>query len=64
MTCYELSLSNKILRSIQSRIQKSINDPENFWSDIAENFHWHKKWDTVLEWNFKDPSIKWFAALS
>jgi acetyl-CoA synthetase len=40
--------------------KKSIEDPEAFWSDIAANFHWRKKWDTVLEWNFKDPSVRWF----
>jgi acetyl-CoA synthetase len=40
--------------------KKSVEDPEGFWSSIAENFQWHKKWDKVLEWNFKEPSIKWF----
>ena len=40
--------------------KKSIENPENFWAEIAENFVWKKKWDKVLEWNFKEPSIKWF----
>jgi acetyl-CoA synthetase len=40
--------------------QKSIDDPEQFWGEIAENFTWRKKWDKVLEWNFTDPDIKWF----
>ncbi|MEO6949514.1 MAG: acetate--CoA ligase [Ginsengibacter sp.] len=40
--------------------KKSIEDPEKFWAGIAENFAWKKKWDKVLEWNFKEPSIKWF----
>jgi acetyl-CoA synthetase len=39
---------------------KSISDPESFWGDIAENFSWRKKWDRVLEWNFKEPKIEWF----
>ena len=38
----------------------SINQPEQFWSSVAEDFHWRKKWDKVLEWNFKEPTIKWF----
>ena len=38
----------------------SINDPEGFWGNVAENFLWRKKWDKVLEWNFKEPSIEWF----
>ena len=38
----------------------SVNQPEEFWASVAENFQWRKKWDKVLEWNFKEPSIKWF----
>ncbi len=40
--------------------QQSIEDPNGFWSAIAENFSWHKKWDTILDWNFKEPRIEWF----
>jgi acetyl-CoA synthetase len=40
--------------------KKSITDPEGFWGAIAENFQWHKKWDRVLNWNFKEPKIEWF----
>jgi acetyl-CoA synthetase len=43
-----------------SEYQKSIDQPENFWSAIAEHFTWKKKWDKVLEWNFKEPGVKWF----
>lgn len=38
----------------------SIDEPENFWAEIADEFTWHKKWDKVLEWNFTDPDVKWF----
>ncbi|MEJ7768136.1 MAG: acetate--CoA ligase [Chitinophagaceae bacterium] len=41
--------------------KRSIDDPEGFWSDIAGTFSWRKKWDKVLEWNFSEPSIEWFA---
>ena len=40
--------------------QQSIEDPAQFWSAVAEHFQWRKKWDTVLEWNFKEPKIEWF----
>ena len=40
--------------------QKSIDQPEKFWSDIAETFKWKKPWDKVLSWNFSDPDLKWF----
>ena len=35
-------------------------DPEKFWGEVAEHFKWQKKWDKVLEWNFKEPSVNWY----
>lgn len=40
--------------------EQSITSPEKFWAGIAEYFTWRKKWDKVLEWNFKEPKIEWF----
>ena len=40
--------------------KKSVEDPEAFWAAVAGNFYWRKKWDKVLEWNFKEPTIEWF----
>ncbi|WPP52061.1 acetate--CoA ligase [Catalinimonas niigatensis] len=40
--------------------QKSVQQPEQFWSRIAESFYWRKKWDKVVEWDFEKPDIKWF----
>ncbi|MBT1709493.1 acetate--CoA ligase [Fulvivirgaceae bacterium PWU5] len=44
----------------QHHYQKSIEHPENFWSDVANGLTWRKKWDKVLEWDFHKPSVKWF----
>src|SRR4051812_34415538 len=41
--------------------QRSIENPEAFWGEIAESFQWRKKWDKVLEWNFSGPDVKWFV---
>jgi len=41
--------------------QKSVENPEAFWSSVADNFYWRRKWDKTLEWNFKDPRVKWFV---
>lgn len=38
---------------------KAAENPEAFWAEQAENLHWFKKWDTVLEWN--EPHAKWFV---
>jgi acetyl-CoA synthetase len=41
---------------------QSVNDPEGFWAEQAENYlTWFKKWDKVLDWSFKDDAfIRWF----
>lgn len=44
----------------QQEYKHSVENPEAFWAEQAEQFTWHKKWDKVLEWNFDEPNIKWF----
>lgn len=44
----------------QQEYQRSVENPEKFWEGIANTFRWRKKWDKTLEWNFEEPSIKWF----
>ncbi|MBU6177437.1 MAG: acetate--CoA ligase [Bacteroidetes bacterium] len=41
--------------------KQSVEDPEQFWATVAENFSWKKKWDKVLSWNFEEPKVEWFA---
>lgn len=41
--------------------KRSVEDPEGFWAEVAGNFYWRKKWDKVLNWNFADPKVEWFA---
>lgn len=45
--------------------EQSLNDPEAFWTKIAEAFYWKKKWDgkvTESNFNVADGFIyaKWF----
>jgi len=57
-------MSNYHIKHLEEYYQvyrKSVNNPEAFWEEIAEeHFLWRKKWDTVLEWDFKKPEVKWF----
>jgi len=51
------------IRSLEqyvSTYKKSVENPEQFWGEVAEDFYWRKKWSKVLEWNFKEPKIQWF----
>ena len=50
----------KTLAAYHEAYKNSIDHPEKFWGEIAENFTWRKKWDKVLEWNFTEPKIEWF----
>ena len=50
----------KDLAAYHAAYKKSIETPEAFWSEIAATFTWKKKWDTVLDWNFKEPKTEWF----
>src|SRR5690242_3527533 len=36
-----------------------LNDPENFWAEAAEEVHWDKKWDRVLD-DSRPPFYRWF----
>ena len=45
----------------QSEYKKSVDNPEVFWNDIAEEFTWKQKWDKTLDWDFIKPDIKWFV---
>ena len=44
----------------QSEYKKSVEQPEEFWAEKASTFLWRKKWDTVLDWDFEEPKVKWF----
>lgn len=50
----------KSIEAYQAAYKKSIEEPAAFWSEIAEHFTWHKKWDKTLDWNFKEPKVEWF----
>jgi acetyl-CoA synthetase len=42
--------------------QHSIDDPDGFWGQQAESFiSWYKPWNKVLDWDFNEPRIEWFA---
>src|SRR4051812_3466279 len=49
----------KSLDEYERLYQESVDDPDAFWTRVANELHWFKKWDKVLEWNC--PWAKWFA---
>jgi len=49
----------KSLEEYERLYKESVEQPEKFWSRAAEELHWFKKWDKVLEWDV--PWAKWFV---
>lgn len=57
MSNYNLTSKEKY----QNAYQDSMEHPEKFWEEIAEeNFVWQKKWENLVDWDFSIPEIKWF----
>src|SRR5437016_12471231 len=39
--------------------RRSLDDPEGFWGEVAEDVRWTKRWDQVLD-RSKAPLYRWF----
>ena len=48
------------LKEYLETYKRSVEDPEEFWKEQAETFIWFEPFNKTLEWNFKDPDVKWF----
>jgi propionyl-CoA synthetase len=40
--------------------RRSLDDPDGFWGEVAEELHWNKKWDKVLD-DTNPPHYRWFS---
>jgi acetyl-CoA synthetase len=49
----------KSLEDYERIAREAGADPEKFWSRIASELHWFRRWDKTLEWNA--PWAKWFV---
>ena len=50
----------KSMEEYREIYRRSIEDPEGFWGELADQLEWYRKWDKVLEWDFDKPEIRWF----
>ena len=51
------------IKSIEAyrRIYKqSVENPEGFWSERAQELSWFKKWKRVLGYDFNEAKVRWF----
>jgi acetyl-CoA synthetase len=49
----------KSLAEYEALYQRSVEDPEGFWGDVAGDLHWFSPWSKVLEGEV--PWVRWFA---
>jgi len=47
------------IKDYEALYRRSVEDPEGFWGEVAEELHWFNRWDRVLEWDF--PHARWFT---
>jgi len=51
----------KSLDEYQEIYRRSIEDPEGFWAEMAQQLDWYQKWDKVLVADFKEARHEWFV---
>ena len=52
----------KSLEEYNKTYKRSIENPSEFWLDIAQYFTWKQQptSNNVVEWNFTEPKVRWF----
>jgi acetyl-CoA synthetase len=50
----------KSLEEYKEIYRRSLDDPEGFWGEAAQQLDWYKKWDRVLVADFKEAKHEWF----
>ena len=58
---FKNSLVPKTLDEYNTLYKQSVDNPDVFWSDVAESFIWKNKWSKVVDFDFSKPSFKWFT---
>ena len=48
------------LEQYRELYDRSINDPEGFWTEQAERLHWFEKWHTLCKSDYNKAEIQWF----
>src|SRR5438045_9080434 len=54
------TVKNALIPDYEAVYNKAQQDPEAFWAEQAENLHWFKKWDKVLD-DSNAPFYQWYV---
>ncbi len=52
-------VANAKLQDYEAEYQRSVQDPEGFWGDVASELHWFRPWGQVFQWDY--PTFRWFV---
>ncbi len=55
-----MALQIKSQEAYDKAYKESVESPEVFWGNIAENFQWRKNWDKVLDYDWEEARFEWF----
>ncbi len=47
------------IEQYETLYRESIDDPDTFWSRVANELHWFEPWNQVLKW--EEPHAEWFV---
>ena len=47
-------------QSFDAVYARSLQEPESFWAEVAQDLHWTRKWDTVLD-DSDPPFYRWYT---
>src|SRR5947209_7889337 len=50
--------ANARLRDYPAEYARSVESPESFWAEIAQELEWFKPWTKIFEWKY--PTFEWF----
>jgi len=50
----------KSMREYQDIYRRSVDDPQGFWAEMANELSWFKKWRKVLDYDFHEAEARWF----
>ena len=48
------------IKEYQGIYRRSVKDPQAFWAEMAGELSWFKRWEKVLDYDFKEAIVKWF----
>ena len=50
----------KTMQQYQRMYRRSLEDPDGFWGEYAEELEWYTKWNKVVEYDFNKAQMQWF----